>query len=295
MSEHPELSSISGPNLFQYIDRLKESLTASVDSSIKNLITPLQAQQHTLNQHLHTTVDKLRNLEMARSQAKDDVSSLQNMVSQLRAEFLQKNNAFTGTSPQTSSDQINQPRPHNNYNTLFLQAKKTLGFGPVLRNDVLNHMKQLSITYEQALASSVCSFLNTEMDIPADIVRNLVIVKAFYSLNDESNSCMLFAEFDQPSSIELVQQYARNLKKGRKMSLYVPSEFKRSFSLYNKLAYEYRNGEIRHKTRLMYGENDFVLLVKPLDGSQSWSTVKYEALPLNTVASQHDLDTVIPQ
>ena len=52
------------------------------------------------------------------------------------------------------------------------------------------------------------------------------------------------------------------------------------FRSINTIAHSYRNGTVRHKTKVRYGISDFVLLVKPKDDIRSkWTYVSLEHLP----------------
>ena len=116
------------------------------------------------------------------------------------------------------------------------------------------------------------------MGIPDQMAGMLDIRRTFISFTDEHKYSLLYVEFTCVNSTDFIQQFARNLKAGRIMTIYVPGELKKRYSLFHKLAFQYRNSSNKHKTRIMYGDTDFVLLVKPRNGYESWSSVSTDHL-----------------
>ena len=89
----------------------------------------------------------------------------------------------------------------------------------------------------------------------------------------------MYAEFVDVNTSSLIQQYARNLQHGRRLSIYVPSSLQLRFSQVNSLAHQIRNGPVKCKTRVKYGASDFVLLQKPKEGNSPWTYASLESLP----------------
>ena len=51
------------------------------------------------------------------------------------------------------------------------------------------------------------------------------------------------------------------------------------FSAIRNIAHSYRNGDIKHKTKIKYGVEDFLLLVKPKNQPGPWKYVSLKDLP----------------
>jgi hypothetical protein len=118
------------------------------------------------------------------------------------------------------------------------------------------------------------------MKVPRSITDNLVIRRVFPPAKPSSAGwSTLYAEFQDIASAELIQQYVRNLLHGKTVSIYVPHSLHPRYSAIGNIAHEYRNGEIKHKTKIKYGTSDFVLVIKPKNSNTPWSYVSLNTLP----------------
>ena len=160
-------------------------------------------------------------------------------------------------------------------------AKRILGFSPIKRDDIDYLKVQNGVEDDaQAMHASILEFLTCEMKVPKSITDNLVIRRVFPPAKPSpSGWSTLYAEFQDIASAELIQQYVSNLLPGKTVSIYVPRSLHPRYSAIENMAFEYRNGEIKHKTKIRYGTNDFVLVVKPKNTNCPWSYVPLNTLP----------------
>ena len=142
-----------------------------------------------------------------------------------------------------------------------------------------NSLDQSENHSQELMVALVTEFLEREMQVPRQIIENLAIVKVFPPASQHFGWSTLYAEFSDLNTSSLIQQYARNLQHGKRLSLYVPSSLQLRFSQINSLAHQIRNGSTKCKTRVKYGASDFVLLQKPRQGDHPWSYVSLGSPP----------------
>ena len=119
------------------------------------------------------------------------------------------------------------------------------------------------------------------------ICQNGLVLGVFSSLEywisppAKESSCWktLYAEFQDWSTTDLINQYVTNLLPGKSVSIYVPHSLFPRFNAIRDIEHSFRNGEPKHKTKVKYGASDFVLLIKPRGSSSPWSYVPLNSLP----------------
>ena len=154
-------------------------------------------------------------------------------------------------------------------------ARKVIGFSPITRED-LDYLKdKLSITDDiKAMKYSIFEFLEFEMKAPKSITDGMDIATVFFS-SDQSNC--LFAEFLDADTSDIIFSYVLNLRPGTNIDIYVPPTLRPRNKAVGRIAFDYRNGTVKHKTKIRYGPSDFILSIKEKGRNGPWSTV-----PLNT-------------
>ena len=129
------------------------------------------------------------------------------------------------------------------------------------------------------MKAAIIEFLNGEMKIPSYITDKITITKVFTPASQPTNWNKLYAEFSDTSTVELINQYVVNLVPGVSVSIYVPNSLFPRYCAVRDLEYSFRNGPVKHKTRIKYGISDFVLLVKPRNQHAPWSYPSLANLP----------------
>ena len=274
------------------MESFKTSIGDKIHSEVADAIVPLQAMQKVIADDLANTKERVSAIETDNDDTKSKVVDLQKQMASL-----QKDLSNRPTSSQ--SNQLLLP-PDVNPRTLptppaptplgapppaavqvLREAKKILGFSPIRRDDIDYLKMQNSIEDDsQAMISSILEFLTYEMKVPRSITDNLVIRRVFPPAKPSSAGwSTLYAEFQDIASAELIQQYVRNLLHGKTVSIYVPHSLHPRYSAIGNIAHEYRNGEIKHKTKIKYGTSDFVLVIKPKNSNTPWSYVSLNTLP----------------
>ena len=154
---------------------------------------------------------------------------------------------------------------------------------------------EYGLSEEDAMKRSVLDFLADEMNVPERICQSLTIRRVFPPSKDPNNWSTLYAEFQDPFTVELLNQYVRHLKPGKSLSLYVPHSLYPRFSAICDIAHSYRNGETKFKTKIKYGPSDFSLLVKPRNGTGPWTHVSLNDLPPLSLSSfESDVPAATP-
>ena len=159
------------------------------------------------------------------------------------------------------------------------EAKRVLGFSPIDKGDILYLQERLSLDSESLKIEAVREFLIHEMKISKAVADSLEIARTFTPAKQSDDWTTLYAEFTNISSVELINQYVTRLKPGKSVSIYVPHSLYPRFQSINSIAHSYRNGEVKHKTKVRYGTSDFVLLIKRTDGVSRWTYAPLNHLP----------------
>ena len=160
-------------------------------------------------------------------------------------------------------------------------AKCTIGFYPIRKVDLDYLKNQHSITDEYvAMKASIFEFLDCEMKVPHSIIDSIVIRRIFPPAK-QTEWDHLYVEFSDISTAELMHNYARNLRHGVSISIYVPHCLHPRRTAINNIAFGYRNGTIKHNSKIKYGASDFLLLIKEKGNRGPWSNVAldFESLP----------------
>ena len=160
-------------------------------------------------------------------------------------------------------------------------AKQILGFSPIKPEDITFLKEKNSIDDDiEAMKAAVVEFLTLEMKIPNSVTDKMVITRVFPPAKQPTGWSTLYAEFEDPSLPDLINQYVTSLLPGRSVSIYVPHSLWPRFQVINNVAHGYRNGPVKHKTKIKYGLTDFVLLVKPRDQNVAWTYPSLDLPPL---------------
>ena len=156
-------------------------------------------------------------------------------------------------------------------------SKKVIGFSPITRVDIQYLKDQHSITDDSAaMRTSILEFLDREMKVPQSTIDTIVINRIFLPANQPDFS-YLYVEFSDISTAELMYHYARNLRHGLSIFLYVPHSLQPRRRAINNIAYEYRNGTTKHNSKVKYGVSDFVLLIKVKGSPGPWTYVDLDS------------------
>ena len=142
-----------------------------------------------------------------------------------------------------------------------------------LQNGVQNpHSYSLSPT----MKASIFKFLDCEMKVIIDSI----VIRRIFPPAKQTEWDHLYVEFSDISTAKL-NNYARNLCHGLSISIYVPHCLHPRRAAINNIAFGYRNGTIKHNSKIKYGASDFLLLIKEKGNRGPWSNVALdtESLP----------------
>ena len=256
------------------------SISEKIHSEVAEAILPLQAMQKVIADELANTKDRVSAIEIDNDSKVDE---LQKQMASLQQDLTKRPAAIQST--QLLSD-VNPclPTTTPTVHQVLLLLPPLLSKSSVspTRHDDINYLKlQNSIEDDaQAMNASILEFLTLEMKVPKSVTDNLVLRSVFPPAKPSPEGwSTLYTEFQDISSAELIQQYVRNLLPGKTVSIYVPHSLHPRYSAIGNIAHEYRNGEIKHKTKIKYGTTDIVLVVKPKNSNTPWSYVSLNTLP----------------
>ena len=291
-SEDRPLSSSDFLKFTEGFNSTIEGLKTSIGASIQAAIAPLQVTQKETIEDLAKTKDRVTAIEDDNDSTKAKVEELQKQMSSLQQQNLSRRPPLTTRTVQISEDSSSVFRPtppppppnstpfHDAVHVLK-EAKKVVGFSPITVDDI-NYLKSQHAIEDDATAMtfSIIEFLTFEMKVPKSFTDKLVLKRVFPPAKPPASGwSTLYAEFPDNASADLIHQYVRNLLPGKNVSIYVPHSLHPRYSAIGDLAHEYRNGTIKHKTKIRYGASDFVLMVKPKNSNTPWSYVPLDGLP----------------
>ena len=277
-------------------DELKKSMKETVHAEINIAVASINEKQEEIIEDLSSTKQLVSEIQMDHSNTKATVNELREQIEQIKNKV--KDNPTTASavifpppsrqpySPLSSSDPFAQSDPDFSAALKVIQsAKQILGFSPITPADIFYLKERNSVDDDnEAMKMAIKEFLVCEMKIPTSITDNIALAKVFPPAKQPSEWSTLYAEFEDPSVSNLVNQYATNLQPGKSLSIYVPHSLWPRFQIINSIAHSYRNGPIKHKTKIKYGSNDFVLLVKPKDQTSPWTYPPLDLPPLKLSA-----------
>ena len=282
-------------------DTLRTELATSIRAEVTAAVAPLRDTQKDIINELESTKNKVSEIVIDNADTKSKVQELQNQMLTFQQTMtnpatITTNPAMSNLPPSFLSVAVNpspassvpgnagpaQLHPPSQADALSVlqNAKNILGFSPITIDDISYLKAKQSISDDsEAMIHSIIEFLNDEMKIPKHITDNILIKRVFTPAKQPTGWKTLYAEFQNSSSTNLINQYVTNLLPGKTVSIYVPHSLFPRFSAIRDLEHSYRNGDIRHKTRIKYGTSDFVLLVKPRNSNAPWSYVSLASLP----------------
>ena len=273
-----------------YMESFKLSINDSVRSEVTAAVAPFREKQEELIADLATTKDRVSEIEEDNVNTKTQVEELQKQMVKIQKNLTSHPSHSEGPSPPSNSSS-DEKSPHPNTESIsnkpspealkvLHDAKRVLGFSPITIEDILYLREQNSISDDfQAMVTSIQEFLHFEMKIPTSITDRLVFNRVFPPAKQPTGWSTLYAEFQDLSSAELIQQYVRHLLPGKQVSIYVPHSLQPRLRAVENIAHSYRNGGIKHKTKIRYGTSDFVLQVKPRFENIPWTYVSLAVLP----------------
>ena len=278
----------------EFMKVLNSQISTAVRTEVATAVGPIEASQQAIVTELKNTNSKVTELVSDNVTTKNKVEELQNQLHAMKQHLdgVQPVHPVVtvplspphSLCPTAHSSSLNSSRNsskvsvHSDDDTAAVDAirhaKKVLGFSPINTEDISYLMKKHSIADDQeAMKLAIIEFLNLEMKVPTAFTDQLSIKRVFPPARQSSGWKILYAEFQDSSCTDVINQYVTNLQPGRSVNIYVPHSLFPRFSSIRDIEHSYRNGDIKHKTRIKYGVSDFVLLVKPRNTQVPWTYV----------------------
>ena len=293
-TDESAVSGLKPEDFLQHLMDLKKcfadnatQVAASIRTEVAAAVAPFHEKQKEIIEDLEETKQKVSDLALDNVATRAMVDDLQKHViavqqalsaNDIRPSSLHANPSSNSQPPGLSPSEASNTDPAALQ--VLRSAKRVLGFSPITNDDIAYLKTQHSFEdNSKAMEFSIIEFLNFEMKVPESVTNNLHIVKVFPPASQPTGWNTLFAEFSSSSETELLNQYVRNLLPGKNMSIYVPNSLLPRYYAVRNLDFSYRNGPVKHKTKIKYGASDFVLLVKPRHQNVPWSYASLESLP----------------
>ena len=277
-------------------ETVRTELATTLRTEIGIAVAPLKVAQKEMVDEIETTKCKVSEMALDYAETKSKIMELQQQMTSMQKKVSHPPVLVNPTSsallnpparhvfaPPTISATASQGPPTTASQPaleVLQNAKRVLGFFPITPADI-SYLKEQHAVDDDAEAKllSVKEFLRCEMKVPTAILDTINIVRVFPPARDPTGWKTLYAEFQDSTTADLINQYVRNLVPGRTVSIYVPHSLFPRYAAIRDIEHSYRNGDVKHKTRIKYGTSDFVLLIKPRDTAQSWSYVSLSSLP----------------
>ena len=285
-------------------ETVRNELAKTVRTEITAAVAPLKEAQREIVEEIEATKTKVSEIVLDNADNKSKISDLQRQIMTMQQEKNSPSNSTVTIPPTPSFSAMTRPSPMHvpapssaaasgirapathpgTVSQPALQvlqnAKKVLGFSPITPEDLTYHKDQQNTEDDtRAMILSIKEFLSCEMKVPSSVIATINIVNVFPPAKNPGNWKTLYAEFEDSTTTDLINQYVRNLLPGKSVSIYVPHSLFPRYAAIRDIEHTYRNGDIKHKTRIKYGTSDFVLLIKPRDMNRSWSYVSLSSLP----------------
>ena len=282
--------SLSAEAFFSYMEKVEAqrsdeirnltiSNTEGVKKEIDAALKPLDEKQKLLDENQKILFSE-------QSSMKDQLAAIQEHLLALQTKSLSSTNALQTHSSVPNSVASSEKENEDEIPAkIVAQAMRIVGFSRIARDDLEWIKTEHSIENDtDALMYAIKEFLDCEMKVPLHIIRQLKIVKVFPPAH-QLDFTRLYAEFGDIQSANLVFSYARNLKPGTSVFLYVPHQFYKRFQDVDNEAYKLRNSDEKWKTKIKFGSTDLTLLKKPRNGG-FWTEVNIDDLsPLDLQSS----------
>ena len=148
------------------------------------------------------------------------------------------------------------------------KAKYTLTFYTFSQGYFYRMKPNLTENYDSKAILKIA--LHTNMAIPPPVISRMEISNIWQ--NEEILCDGITVEFSSKDPVKTIFKYVKNLSPGLKVSPHIPPLLCDKYDQLQAQAYQFRNGEIRHKTVIKYRGNDLVLHVKA-PGSINWCPI----------------------
>ena len=250
-------------------DKLKDVVKSGVKEEINAAIEPIKVKQDILANDQSKLALKVLELEQKLSLGTSNQQStpLNGPVTS------SSSTSISQTSSTPSSPAPCEGEPSLRFNAVQA-AKKILGFSKITSHHLQQAIEEHGLDPGDNEAAKVCAvydFLYYEMKVPADEVKRMKVIRTFRPAK-QPESTRLYAEFAEESSILLINRYVRNLQPDSNVDIWVPPSLYQRFRDFDTAAYKLRTGPDNVKTKVKYGDSDFIL-IKKSPFSHSWTSV----------------------
>ena len=250
---------------------LKDTVKSGVKEEIEAAIDPIKEKQDALAIDQSKLAVKILELEKKFNSIPPGHPSIASSSAETPSRSL--------SSPSPPSSESHNPDEASLRKIAVQAAKKILGFTKIDSHHIQQAIDEHGLDPDDSEVARVCAvydFLHYEMKVPVEEVKKMKIVKTFRP-SKQPDSDRLYAEFEEEASILLINRYVRNLQPDSNVDIWVPPSLYQRFREFDTAAYKLRSGPDKVKTRVKYGDSDFILMKKS-PSCHSWTNVIPENL-----------------
>lgn len=271
------------------IENLTTLVKEGVRDEVRDVVASLVTKQNSLEEKQNSLDDKQLAFEQEQSTLKTRVSHIESELAALKSQA--PSSSVVATLPWSRTHQSNQhttsrpPQPlpptdnvqEPDIEKAVKEARKVIKFSPITKERIEYLKEQHDITDDkEAMKTSIFEFLEYEMKVPSHIINNIVITRIFPPAKQPNNWNYLYAEFSDIATVDLLFTFVMNLGPGINIDIYIPHSLHTRSLAVGQIAFDYRNGSIKHKTKIRYGPTDFTLSIKEKGKSGPWTSVKLD-------------------
>ena len=235
-----------------------------VEEDVKSVKTSVGGLETRMEKHESEAEDLKRQLKDLKSQYEEQ----NKMVEQLKSKpqtYSEVASVLTGanTAPLgkktmiEKEQQINEEETQSDEakkNEILERARRTLGFGPIRKEDVERQFKEcgrfgIASNEDDAKIKAVMELMLLDMKISKTELQKMEIIKVFAPRREGSE--MLYCEFRNLSSAYNVYKQTRVMRRGTNISPFIPKEFYERYRAMQEVCYRWRREEgYRTKVRM---------------------------------------------
>ena len=244
---------------------IKEMIDNGVNAEVITAIEPLCQRQKKLEDDQKSLQDKFDEmLEMLADFKKKDSKDDPCLVDR-REEF---------------NDDVIEERTAST-EELAAAARRTIGLQCIYPEDVGRQMRLNGARDEtEARLFAAKEYLWCEMKVGGEVFDGLEVEKIFPPAKENWNT--LYVEFTSETSVSILYNYSRNLRKNQRLVPYIPKQFYSRYRTLESAAYNLRHSDVKYKTRVRMGSTDLVLWKKKPSES-FWTPVQLPTTGLSQV------------
>ena len=234
-----------------------------VEEDVKNVKDSVGSLETKMEKHESEAEDLKKQIKDLKSQFEEQNKMVQQVktkpqtYSEVTSVLTGANTAPLGKKPMIETEHMNEEESQSDEskkNEILERARRTLGFGPIRKEDVERQFKEcgrfgIANNEDDAKIKAVMELMLLDMKISKTELQKMDIIKVFAPRREGSE--MLYCEFRNISSAYNVYKQTRVMRRGTNISPFIPKEFYERYRAMQEVCYRWRKEEgYRTKVRM---------------------------------------------